>query len=164
MDSKRSYKKLSELVDSDIVIQSVGLPKYVAWDDVNKKYLTEDNWFKGAQKKYPVTIEYFGDVVVDMSASQVGTMLEAVMHAGQSNIIGATFNVKSNGKTGQEIRYFLNAKSTASVQPQQSGYDTARAKADELRGKEESDRARFESKPAQTTEFSDADMPDFGDL
>lgn len=143
------YKKLSELVDSDITIKSVDLPKFVAWDDVNKKYLTDNNWFKGAQKKYPVTLD--GGSIVDMSGSQIGSMLEGVMHAGQADIIGATFNVKSNGKTGQEIRYFLNALSSAPAKAQQSGYEKAQEQANQLRPQT----------PIQTTEFGDSDMPDF---
>jgi hypothetical protein len=125
MDKK--YVKMADLVDNEFTVESVGLAKYVAWDNDNKRFLTEDNWFKGASKKYPITTNLG---TVDMSATNVGNMFEGVQHAGQSNIVGATFNVKSNGKTGMEIRYFINPVKSSS---QQSGYDKARAQADELR-------------------------------
>lgn len=106
------YVKMSSLVDQDFRVDKVGLHKFVAWDATENKYVTQDTWFQGAQKKYPVTTD---KGLVDMSASQIGNMLEGVQHAGQSNIIGATFHVKSNGKTGKEIRYFLNPVKTAPI-------------------------------------------------
>lgn len=119
------YKRMSELVDQDFTVESVGNYKWVMYDKPNNKFITEDNWFQGASKKYPVTTD---KGVVDMSATQVGNMFEGVQHAGQSNIVGATFHVKSNGKTGMEIRYFINP-----VKTQPSGYDAARAQAETLR-------------------------------
>lgn len=38
----------------------------------------------------------------------MGNLLEGVMHAGKADILGVTYEVKSNGKSGLEIRYFLN--------------------------------------------------------
>lgn len=99
------YVKMSDLVDQEITIKSVGNYKFVAWDVDNKRYITEDKWFQGAQKKYPIETD---KGTVDMSASHVGSMLEGVQHAGSANIVGVTFVVKSNGKTGMDIRYFIN--------------------------------------------------------
>jgi len=101
----KQYTKMSDLVDQEFLVESVGMYKFVAWDNENKKFITEQNWFQGASKKYPVTTD---KGLVDMSASQIGNMLEGVQHAGKSDIIGATFKVKSNGKTGMEIRYYIN--------------------------------------------------------
>lgn len=155
MDNK--YIKMSDLVDQEFQVQSVGLYKYVAWDNEAKKFKTEDSWFQGASKKYPVTTNLG---IVDMSATQVGNMLEGVMHAGQSDINGITFRVKSNGKTGMEIRYWISPVRGADkpAQPEQSGYEKAQAQANQLRP------TGTPQTPLQTTEFSDADMPDFGDL
>lgn len=104
MENKK-YLRMSELVDSDFTVESVGPYKFVAWDNEAKKFKTEDSWFQGASKKYPVTTD---KGIVDMSATQLGNMLEGMQHAGQSNIVGATFHVKSNGKTGKEIRYWIS--------------------------------------------------------
>lgn len=112
MEDKK-YVKMSELVDKDITIKRVGNYKFVAWDPAESKYKTDDKWFQGAQKKYPIDTDIG---TVDMSANHVGSMFEGVQHAGQSTIIGATFHVKSNGKTGVDIRYFINPSRVAKAQ------------------------------------------------
>ena len=126
------YIKMSDLVNQDFTVVTVRPFKWVAWDNEAKKFKTEDNWFQGASKKYPVETD---KGVVDMSATNVGNMLEGVMYAGQSDITNVTFHVKSNGKTGMEIRYYINP--VRHEKPAQSGYDTAKQKADELRSPQE---------------------------
>lgn len=101
----KNYIKMAELVDKDFTVDRLGLHKFIAWDNANNKYVTEDTWFKGAQKKYPVETDLG---TVDMGANHIGAMFEGVQSNGESNIIGATFHVKSNGKTGMDIRYFIN--------------------------------------------------------
>lgn len=125
---EQKYVKMSDLVDQDFTVVTVRPFKWVAWDNENKKFKTEDNWFQGASKKYPVETD---KGIVDMSATNVGNMLEGVMHAGAADITNVTFHVKSNGKTGMEIRYYINP--VRHEKPAQSGYDTAKQKADELR-------------------------------
>lgn len=114
MDVK--FEKLSNLVGQEITIESVGMFQWKLWDNQNNKMLVSDSWQKDYQKRYPVTTD---KGQIDMSQSQVANMLEGVSHAGKSDINGCTFNVKSNGKTGKEIRYFLNAVRT----PENSSQD-----------------------------------------
>ena len=45
---------------------------------------------------------------LDISAGQLGNMLEGVSKDGKADLNGKTFHVKSNGKTGIDIRYFIN--------------------------------------------------------
>lgn len=104
------FNKLSNLVGEDITIQSVLGFKYKMWSPSENKMLISDNWEKGYRKLWQVVTD---KGQLDMGSGQVGNLLEGVMHAGKSDIIGATFNIKSNGKTGMEIRYFLNPVKTA---------------------------------------------------
>lgn len=104
------FNKLSNLVDQDIQIESVMGFQWKMWDATNNKMLVSDTWQKDYQKRYQVVTD---KGQLDMSQSQMANMLEGVCHAGKSDIIGCTFHVKSNGKSGKEIRYFLNAVKTA---------------------------------------------------
>lgn len=102
MDIK--YEKLSNLVGSEITIESVQGFQWKMWDSVNNKMLVSDSWQKDYQKRYQVITD---KGKIDMSQSQMANMLEGVCHAGVSDINNCTFSVKSNGKTGKEIRYWL---------------------------------------------------------
>lgn len=106
----QNYEKLSNLVDENITIENVLGFQWKMWDAQNNKMLVSENWQKDYQKRYQVITD---KGQIDMSQSQVANMLEGVCHAGKSDIIGCTFHVKSNGKTGKEIRYFLNAVRTS---------------------------------------------------
>jgi len=103
MDKK--FVKMGDLVGSQFTVDSVGKYQYKKWDNEEKKMLMSDTWVQGYQKVYPVNTDRG---TVDMNSGKMGEMLESVSRDGQSTIIGRTFNVKSNGKTGMEIRYFLN--------------------------------------------------------
>lgn len=102
---EKKFVKMSELVGSQFTVDSVGKFAYKKWDNDEKKMLLSETWQLGYQKVYPVNTDRG---TVDMSATKMGEMLESVSRDGQSTIVGRTFNVKSNGKTGMEIRYFLN--------------------------------------------------------
>lgn len=104
------FIKMSNLVNEDITIESVLGFQWKLWDNANNKMLVSDNWQKDYQKRWQVVTD---KGQVDMSQSQMANMLEGVAHAGKSDIIGCTFNVKSNGKPGKEIRYWINAVKTA---------------------------------------------------
>jgi hypothetical protein len=63
-----------------------------------------------------------------MSSAKVGEMLESVSKFGESSIVGRVYNVKSNGKTGMDIRYFINPERTdTSGSGYQKALDTAKA-------------------------------------
>lgn len=99
------YTKLSDLVNSTFTINKFYGYKFKMWDNNEKKMLISDTWQNGYRKIYGVETD---KGVLDLSGSQVGALLEAVVRNGEANLIGRTFQVKSNGKTGMEIRYFFN--------------------------------------------------------
>jgi hypothetical protein len=76
------------------------------WDNATKKMLVSDTWAKDHRKIYGVETD---KGILDLSASQLGILLETISKNGEANLIGRTFQVKSNGKTGMDIRYFFNA-------------------------------------------------------
>lgn len=80
------------------------------WDNENKKMLTSKTWFDGYRKMHSLSIESGGaeDNTLEVSDDQIGQMLRGVMQNGMANILGREFRVKTNGKTGMEIRYFIN--------------------------------------------------------
>ncbi len=104
MDKK--FVKLSELVDDSFTINKVWGFQWKLWDNENKKMLTSETPVRGYKKVYAVDTNKGS---LDLSASQLGQILELFHKNGSSDIIGATVIVKSNGKTGMEIRYYLNA-------------------------------------------------------
>ena len=102
---EKSFTKLSSLVDDEFTVEKVWGYKWKMWDTTQNKMLVSDNWEKGYQKRWDVDTD---KGKLDISQSQMGNMLEGVCHAGNAYINGCTFSVKSNGKTGMEIRYYLN--------------------------------------------------------
>lgn len=100
------YTKLSEQVGQTIKIEKVFPPKFKAWDDMAHKYIESPVPAKGYQKKYNADTDKGR---IEFSSSQMAQMLESVADDGRADINGRTFDVKSNGKTGMEIRYFIDA-------------------------------------------------------
>lgn len=111
MESKTEYTKLSALVDSTFVVEKVGEYVFKKWDDEQRKMLTSLNYEEGYRKLYPVTTD---KGQLDLGSGQLGTILEACFIQGKADLIGKTFQVKSNGKSGMDIRYFFNLKKTVS--------------------------------------------------
>lgn len=98
--------KLKDLDGKEFTVKSVGDLRWKAWDKEQNKYVYSDTWKKDYNKSFIVQIE---NGQVDMSQAQIKDMLEAYHKNGESNIIGKTFTVKTNGLQGKEIRYFINA-------------------------------------------------------
>lgn len=115
----KQYIKMSELVDSEFTIQSVDGFKYKLWDVANHKMMVSDNWEKGYKKVYTLQTDR-GQL--DVGQGQMGSLLEPIVVNGKADLIGRTFHVKSNGKTGMEIRYFFNPKDTRN-EPEDAGLD-----------------------------------------
>lgn len=115
------YIKLSDLVDSEFTVEKLYFPQYKMWDNDAKKMLVSENWQKGYRKIYG-TVSDKG--TLDLSASQIGTMLESVSKGGEAKIVGRTFKVKSNGKTGMDIRYYINP--VAEAKTEGGNWDKAR--------------------------------------
>lgn len=99
------YTKLSELVDSTFTVEHVYGHKFKMWDMEAKRMVIEDKPFKGGRKMYQIKTD---KGVMDVSQAQMGSILEAVVRDGLADINLATIKVTSNGKTGNEIRYFFN--------------------------------------------------------
>jgi hypothetical protein len=116
---ENKYVKLSALVDSEFTINKVNGYKYQAWDAQNNRMISEDDWFKDSKKVYAVDTD---KGQLNLSESQLGTIFVKIQHAGQSDVNGCTVAVKSNGKSGIDIRYYLNPQK---VQPSQQseGYE-----------------------------------------
>lgn len=109
-EEQKRYTKLSALVDQEFTIEKVWGYKFKKWDTESGRMLSEDNWFEGARKIYQVDTD---KGTLDLSESQLGTILVKVQHAGQADVNGVTVAVKSNGKQGIDIRYYLNPQKTS---------------------------------------------------
>ena len=131
MENKK-FVKLSDLVGDRFTIVKVGKFSYKKWDNENRKMLVSDTWVNGYNKVYQVETDRG---YVDMSSAKVGEMLESVSKFGESSIVGRVFNVKSNGKTGMDIRYFINPERTDTTG---SGYQKAMQTANEIKQRTES--------------------------
>lgn len=111
----KQFVKMSALVNEDITIQSVQGFQFKFWDNTNNKMLVSDSWIKDYQKKWAVITD---KGQLDVSQSQMGSMLESASHSGKADINNMTFNIKSNGKQGMEIRYFINPVRQAIAKPE----------------------------------------------
>lgn len=129
MENETKYTKLSALVNDTFMVEKVWGYTFKMWDNIESKMLTSDTWQTGYRKLHQVDTD---KGKLDLSSSQMGSLLEGVMKDGIANINGKTFEVKSNGKTGKEIRYWLNpAKNTNAPEPKSQdeaddGLDQAR--------------------------------------
>lgn len=102
---ENKFIKLSELVDSEFTVKSVEGYKFKKWDSEARKMLVRDDFESGFRKVYGVETD---KGKLDLGTGQIGNLLESVSHGGKADLINATFAVKSNGKTGMDIRYFFN--------------------------------------------------------
>lgn len=102
---QQSFTKLGALIDQVFTVTSVGKVSYKMWSPTENKMLVSDTWEKGYQKKYRVETD---KGILELSSSQLSQLLEGVVKDGVADINGRSFQVKSNGKTGLEVRYYLN--------------------------------------------------------
>lgn len=103
MDKK--YTKLKDLVNSSFTIEKVWGYKWKMWNQAENRMVSSEKWFEGAQKKWAIESDK-GEF--DVSDYQFGQMLAGCFSDRGSVIVGKTFDVKSNGKEGKDIRYFVN--------------------------------------------------------
>lgn len=99
------YVKLKDLVDRTFQVKEVKGYTFKKWDTTENRMLNSDRWMEGYSKKWQVETD---KGQLDLGSGQMGTILESVHKGGKSDINGRIFQVKSNGKTGMEIRYFFN--------------------------------------------------------
>ena len=99
------FAKLSDLVGDRFKVEKVWGYKWKKWDNDAKKMLVSDTWTEGYRKVYDVDTD---KGKLDLGTGQIGSLLESVFKNGVADLNGATFEVKSNGKTGMDIRYYFN--------------------------------------------------------
>lgn len=102
---ERKYTKLSELVGKEFTVERAYGFQYKKWENESKRMLVSERYEEGYTKVYTVETNYGR---LDLRAGQMGNLLEGVVKAGVSDINGKTFLVRSNGKTGMDIRYYIN--------------------------------------------------------
>lgn len=106
MDNEpKKYTKLSVLVGDTFKVEEVGGYTYKRWNPAESKMETSDTYQEGFRKVYPLTTN---KGQLDVGSGQLGNLLEAVFNKGKADLIGRTFEVKSNGKMGMDVRYFFN--------------------------------------------------------
>ena len=108
------YVKLSTLVNDTFTVQKVFGYRWKMWDNEQRKMLISDSYVKGYRKMYTIDTD---KGTLDLSSSQMGNILESVTSDGRADINGRTFSVKSNGKSGMDIRYYINATKDAPAAP-----------------------------------------------
>lgn len=116
-ENKTTYTKLKDLVDDQFTIEEAYSFKWKMWSPDTKRMLVSDDYMEGYRKVYAVKTD---KGVLDLGPGQIGNLLEAVYYKGDANLINKTFKVKSNGKTGMDIRYFFNPVKTTDKQLQQA--------------------------------------------
>lgn len=103
---QKKYTKLSELVDKDFTVEEAYGYTFKKWDADAKRMLTSEKYEQGFRKIYTIKTN---EGTLDLGSGQLSSLLEAVYHKGTADINGKTFHVKSNGKSGMDIRYYFNA-------------------------------------------------------
>lgn len=99
------YTKLGALVNSQFTITKAEGYVWKMYDPQQGKYLTSESWQEGYDKRYKLQTD---KGILELSKAQMSQLLEGVVREGVSDINGKTYSVKSNGKTGNEVRYWLN--------------------------------------------------------
>ena len=108
-----NFKKISEV--KSFTIRKIAKTYFERWNDTEKKYEKSEVWAEGFSPKWLIeTPEYF----LPLSKDQISQCLMSSFKLdGTSNIVGKSYTVKTNGKVGKEIRYFLNEMRMPSSQP-----------------------------------------------
>lgn len=97
------YAKLKDLVNSNFTVEKVLGYNWKKWN--GSGYDKSDRYQEGFQKKWDVDTN---KGKLDLTNNQFFGLLEAALHDGAAILPGATFEVKSNGKEGMEVRYYFN--------------------------------------------------------
>jgi hypothetical protein len=106
----KQYTKLSALVDDEFTIQEAGGWTFKRWNNEARRMEVSDTYQEGFRKMYTIKTD---KGVMDLGAGQLGNLLEIAYYKGTADLNGKTFAVKSNGKTGMDIRYYFNLKREA---------------------------------------------------
>lgn len=104
----KNYTKLSALVNDSFTITGSYGWKWKKWNAQTNKMETSEKWAEGFRKMWTLITD---KGILDVSESQLGEILARACNSKtlESKLIGLQVGVKSNGKTGMEIRYFFSA-------------------------------------------------------
>lgn len=102
---EKKYTKLSELVGKTFTVERAYGFQFKKWDEASKRMLVSERWEEDYSKVYTVETDQGR---LDLRSGQMANLLEGVVKAGVADINGVTYSVKSNGKTGMDIRYWIN--------------------------------------------------------
>lgn len=113
-----NFVKLSET--TNFTIEKVWGYKFKKWDEQNKKMLVSDSWMEGYSKRWDIDTD---KGKLDLSNQQFAQILTACFDNKSqiSSVAGKTFTVKTNGKSGMDIRYFINL--ARNVEPKKMEFD-----------------------------------------
>lgn len=113
-----NFVKLSET--TNFTIEKVWGYKFKKWDEQNKKMLVSDSWMEGYSKRWDIDTD---KGKLDLSNQQFAQILTSCFDNKSqiSSIAGKTFTVKTNGKSGMDIRYFINL--ARNVEPKKMEFD-----------------------------------------
>lgn len=117
---KPTYTKLSNLVGDQFTILEAKGYVWKRWNDEAKRFETSEQYEEGFRKIYSIKTD---KGILDLGSGQLSTLLEATYYKGVADINNKTFKVKSNGKSGMDIRYFFNLVKTAPL-PSREALDT----------------------------------------
>lgn len=106
---KKTYTKLSDLVNNEFTVEEAYGYQWKRWNPEIKRFEISEQFNKDFKKTYSIKTD---KGVLDLGSGQLSTLLEATYYKGKADIVGKRFEVKSNGKTGMDIRYFFNLKKT----------------------------------------------------
>lgn len=102
--SEKKYTKLSLLVGDEFTVQEAYGFSWKKWDAESKRMLLSETYEQGFRKIYTLVTDKGN---LDVGSGQLGTLLEAVYKKGKSDLVGRTFQVSSNGKSGMDVRYYF---------------------------------------------------------
>lgn len=103
---ENKYARLKDLVDRTFTVEKAYGYTFKKYDEVSKRFLTSETYQEGFRKIYTIDTS---EGKLDLGSGQLSSLLEAVYKNGTADINNRTFSVKSNGKTGVDIRYYFNA-------------------------------------------------------
>lgn len=115
-----TYTKLSDLVNDEFTIEKAGGYNFKKWDEGTRRMLISESYQEGYRKVYTIDTDKGR---LDIGSGQLSALLEAVYTKGTADINGRTFKVKSNGKSGMDIRYYFNPVREAAKSSEGDGYD-----------------------------------------
>lgn len=145
-NEKREYTSLKKLVGDEFTVRAVKGYQWKKYDADSNRMIVAEKYEQGFSKKYGIETD---KGFMDISAGQLGNMLEGAQKNGIADLRDKTFSVKSNGKEGMDIRYWINLvynssqSQTPATEPQEASQDIPRG----------------DSKPVDDGEIDLADIP-----